>query len=214
MSSAVESVFQIPELMDQILKDVDLMEIFTLQRVNRSFCQTILKTSHVRPRRLTRFHNPGSEPDSNGEVSVDYDMLFACRLFGAFLYLEPFREERCTVIDHSGQYPILHMQFSYTPRSATGRLLWEYPHGTNVAARHPKKSFEVSPSWAQVWLPHVAIRISLRVYRHEHKHHYTGTMQLDKDKAEMYSVSMALDTLAKRSESKWSSGDIVGEWTI
>jgi len=39
-------------------------------------------------------------------------------------------------------------------------------------------------------------------------------MQLDKDKAEMYSVAMALDTLAKRSESKWSSGDIVGEWTI
>jgi hypothetical protein len=74
--------------------------------------------------------------------------------------------------------------------------------------------YGISPSWAYVWLPDAVVRISLRVYRHDHKYAYTETMQLEQDKAEMHSMAMVLHTLATSSESTWSPDQVVGEWTI
>jgi hypothetical protein len=216
MSSAVETVFGIPELLDQILKDVGASDIFIFQRINKTFRQTICRTSHTWPRRLMRFHNPYMEPDSDGEVLADCNKLFASPRFLCFLYLEPSKLERCTILGHPEKYPTLHLRYSYLPRSAISRRIWPlervYPHEVGIKMRRWEKAYEVTPSWAHVWLPHTTIRISLKVYRHEHKHQYTETMQLDKDKAEMCSVAMALDTLVARSERRgvrersWESG--------
>jgi hypothetical protein len=218
MASAAETVFGIPELLDQILKDVYPSDIFVLQRTNRTFRQTIPRTSHVRPRRLARIHDSGASEDASGEIEVDLELLFASRFFLSFLFLDPFVLTDHTALVIPGERPILHLQYFYTPVSATARRLWRsdgaYPHAKNVVMRKGDKMYDISPSWAYVWLPNAVIHISLKVYRHEYKHAYIETMQLEPDKAEMHSVAMALNTLATRSESKWSSGQIVGKWTM
>jgi hypothetical protein len=218
MASAAEIVFGIPELLDQILKDVYPSDIFVLQRTNKTFRATIPRTSHVRPRRLARICDPDAVQDADEEIKVDFNLLFASRFFLSFLFLEPFTLMDCTALVIPGQRPVLHLQYIYTPASATARRLWPsdrvYPHTKNVVLRKGNKTYEISPSWAYVWLPDAAIRISLRVYRNEHKHAYTETMRLEPDKAEMYSVATALHTLATRSESRWSSGQTVGDWTV
>jgi hypothetical protein len=218
MASAAETVFGIPELLDQILKDVWPSDIFVLQRTSRTFRQTILRTSHVRPRRLARIRDSGAGKDADGEIKVDLNLLFASRFFLSFLFLDPFVLTNHTALVTPGQRPILHLQYFYTPVSATARRLWPsgcaHPHGSNIVMRKGDKMYDISPSWAYVWLPDAVVHISLRIYRHEHKHVYTETMQLEPDNAEMHSVAMALDTLAKKNESRWSSGKIVGEWTI
>ena len=218
MASAAETVFGIPELLDQILKDVWPSDIFVLQRTSRTFRQTILRTSHVRPRRLTRIRDSGATQDADGEIKVDLNLLFKSRFFLSFLFLDPFVLTDHTALMIPGQRPFLHLQYFYTPVSVTARRLWpsdrKYPRANNVVMRKGDRMYDISPSWAYVWLPDAVVNISLRVYRHEHKHAYTETMQLEPDKAEMHSVAMALDTLATRNESRWSSGQIVGEWTI
>jgi hypothetical protein len=218
MASAAEIVFGIPELLDQILKDVYPSDIFVLQRTNKTFHQTVLRTSHVRPRRSARICDPEVAQDADGEITVEFDLLFASRFFISFLFLDPFVLAGCSALVVPGRQPVLHLQYSYTPVSATARRLWPsdraYPHTKKVVMRRGDKIYEISPSWAYVWLPDAVVRISLKVYRHEHKHAYTETMQREPDKAEMRSVAMALDTLATRSESRWSSGQIVGEWTM
>jgi len=218
MASAAEIVFGIPELLDQILKDVYPSDIFVLQRTNKTFRETILRTSHVRPRRLARICDPEAAQDADGETKVEFNLLFTSRFFISFLFLNPFVFAGCSALAILGQHPVLHLQYSYTPISVTARRLWPsdraYPHTKQVVMRKGDKMYEISPSWAYVWLPNAIVRISLKVYRHEHKYAYTETMQLEPDKAEMRSVAIALDTLAKRSESRWSSGRIVGEWTM
>lgn len=219
MSSAAECVFATAELLDQILKDVNPSDIFVFQRVNKTFRQTIHRTSHLRQRRLARICHTNAESNAAGEVRADWALLFASRFFLSFLVLEPFIFQRCSVLtDPLEQQPMLHLQYSYIPRSAIASRLWTseraYPHTANIAMRRGSKMYEVSPSWAGVWLPDAVIRISLHVYRHEHKHNYTETTQLDREQAEMRSVAMALDTLAQKSERQWASGKIWGEWTI
>ncbi|KAM0707115.1 hypothetical protein Q7P35_006446 [Cladosporium inversicolor] len=219
MISAVETVFGIPELLDQILKDVYPSDIFVLQRTNKIFRQTILRTSHVRPRRLARICDPEAAQDAAGEIKVDFSLLFASRFFLSFLFLDPFTLANCSALIIPGHRPILHLQYLYIPTgSTTARRLWladtAYSHTKNIAMRKGDQLYNISPSWAYVWLPDAAIRISLKVYRHKRKHAYTETMQLEPDKAEMRSVAMALGILATRSESRWSSGQVVGEETI
>jgi len=87
MTSTAETVFGIPELLDQILKDVYASDIFVFQRVNRRFCQTIQRTSHVRPRRLARVFDPDAAQSRHGEVQADFSLLFASRFFLSFLNL-------------------------------------------------------------------------------------------------------------------------------
>ena len=218
MASAAETVFGIPELLDQILKDVYPSDIFVLQRTNRSFRQTILRTPRVRPRRLARIRNSGAAEDADEEIKVDLDLLLASKFFLSFLSLDPFVLADHIALVTPGQRPTLHLQYFYNAVSATARRLWrsnrEYSHANNVVMRKGDKMYDISPSWAHVWLPDAVVPISLKIYRHEHKYAYTETMQLEPDKAEMHSVATALDTLATRNESRWSPGQLVGEWTI
>ncbi|GAB7322629.1 hypothetical protein MBLNU13_g03538t1 [Cladosporium sp. NU13] len=218
MPSAADTVFDFPELLDQILKDVYPSDIFVLQRTNRTFRQTILRTSHLRPRRLARNRDSSAKEDADGEIQVNLNLLFASRFFLSFLFLDPFVLTNHTALVIPGQRAILHLRYFYTPASATARRLWpsdrKHPYANNVVMRKGDKMYDIAPSWAYVWLPDAVVHISLRVYRHKRKHAYTETMQLESEKAEMHSVPMALDALATRSESKWSSGKIVGNWTI
>ena len=210
MASAAEIVFGIPELLDQIIKDVYPSDIFLFQRTNRTFRQTIPRTSHVRPRRSARIYNSGAAQDADGEIKVDFNLLFASRFFLSFLFLDPFVLTDCSALVVPGQHPILRLQYFYIPVSATARRLWPsdsvYPHAKSVAMRRGDKLYQISPSWAHVWLLDAVVRVSLKVYRHEHKHAYTETMQLKQDKAEMHSVATALNILATRSESNGFQG--------
>jgi hypothetical protein len=218
MVSAAEIVFGIPELLDQILKDVYASDIFVLQRTNKTFHQTILKTSYVRPRRLAHICDPEAAQDADGETKVDFDLLFSSRFFLSFLFLDPFTLMDCTALWIPGQRPVLHLQYIYTKASATARRPWRSDRADaqakNVVMRKGDKMFGISPSWAYIWLPNAVVRISLRVYQHDHKYAYTETMQLEQDKAEMHSVAMVLHTLATSSESTWPPDQVVGEWTI
>ena len=136
MAPAAETVFGIPELLDQILKDVYPSNIFVLQRTNRTLRQIILRTSHVRPRRLAHIRDSGATEDADGEVEVDLNPLFASRFFSSFLFLDPFVLTYHTALVIPGQRPVLHLQYFYTPVSVTARRLWpsdrKYPHANNV----------------------------------------------------------------------------------
>lgn len=218
MTSAAETVFGIPELLDQILKNVYPSDIFELQRTNMTFRQTIPRTSHVRPRRLARICDPEAAQDAAGEIKVDFSLLFAFRFFLSFLFLDPFTLADCSALVNPGQRPILHLQYLYAPVSAGARRLWLsdrlQPYTKNIAMRKGDRLYGISPSWAYVWLPDAVIRISLKVYRHKYKPAYTETMQLEPDKAEMHSVATALCTLATSSKGKLPSDQAMRTWTI
>lgn len=68
MASAAEIVFGIPELLDQILKDVYPSDIFVFQRTNKIFRETIPRTSHVRPRKFAHVCDPDASQDADREV--------------------------------------------------------------------------------------------------------------------------------------------------
>lgn len=219
MTSAAETVFGIPELLDQILKDVYPSDIFVFQRTNKIFRQTIPRTSHVRPRRLARICEPEAVQDAAGEIKVDFSLLFASRFFLSFLFLDPFTLADCSALMIPAHRPVLHLQYLYIPAvSTTARRLCladaAYSRTKNITMRKGDKLYNISPSWAYVWLPDSTIRISLKVYRHKRKRAYTETMQLEPDKAEMHSVAMALGTLAMRCESRLSLDQAIGKWTI
>jgi hypothetical protein len=141
--------------------------------------------------------------------------LFTCRSFKSFLFLEPFVFLHCSVVTRPWeQQPVLELAYSYTPRNAPARLLSSmdraYDNTGSIAMRRGNKAYEVSPLWANVWLPDVPVRVCLQIYRDEHKYTHTEATQLEKCKAEMRSVAMALHSLASKNERKWCSNKTVG----
>jgi hypothetical protein len=85
-----------------------------------------------------------------------------------------------------------------------------YHNTGSIAMRPGNKAYEVSPLWANVWLPDVPVRVCLQIYWDEHKYTHTEATQLEKCKAEMRSVAMALHSLASKNERKWCSNKTVG----
>jgi hypothetical protein len=216
MSSAAERVFGIPEMLDQILEDVNHTDVFIFQRINKASRQNILDTPRLKQRLLSRIPiEPKTNQDAPDEILVDMDSLFTCRSFKSFLFLEPFVFLHCSVVTRPWEkQPILELAYSYTPRNAPARLLSSmdraYHNTGSIAMRRGNKAYEVSPLWAKVWLPNAPVRVCLQIYRDEHKYTYTEATQLEEGKAEMRSVAMALHSLASENERKWFSNKTVG----
>jgi hypothetical protein len=150
MALTAQTVFGIPELLDQILKDVYTSDVFVFQRTNKTFRETIPGTSHVRPRKLARMCDIDAVQNADGEIKVDFNLLFASRFFLSFLFFDPFTLMDCTALAIPGQRPILQLQYIHTPVSATARRLLPsdraYLHTKNVVLRKGNKMYEIPPS--------------------------------------------------------------------